>query len=68
MVISNSIYLTYFLHHLHAFVVIVFVFVVVVVVLAEMPRPEPRYLEEIAEERVVGGEVARPNAWPWQVN
>ncbi|XP_031422972.1 elastase-1-like [Clupea harengus] len=37
-------------------------------VLAEMPRPEPRYLEEIAEERVVGGEVARPNAWPWQIS
>ncbi len=28
---------------------------------------EPRYLEEAPEERVVGGEVARPNSWPWQV-
>ena len=36
-------------------------------VLAEL-TPEPRYLEDDAvEERVVGGEVARPNSWPWQV-
>lgn len=35
--------------------------------LAEL-QPEPRYLEDDSvEERVVGGEVARPNSWPWQV-
>lgn len=35
--------------------------------LAEL-QPEPRYLEDASvEERVVGGEVARPNSWPWQV-
>ncbi|XP_063072689.1 elastase-1-like [Engraulis encrasicolus] len=32
------------------------------------PRPEPRYLEEVANERVVGGEVATPNSWPWQIS
>ncbi|XP_073323743.1 elastase-1-like [Pagrus major] len=34
-------------------------------VLAE-PVPQPRYLEDRLE-RVVGGEVARPSSWPWQV-
>lgn len=33
--------------------------------LAEL-EPQPRYLEDDFE-RVVGGEVARPNSWPWQV-
>ncbi|KAL2091015.1 hypothetical protein ACEWY4_013278 [Coilia grayii] len=37
-------------------------------VLAEMPRPEPRYLEEVSSERVVGGSVATPHAWPWQIS
>lgn len=36
-------------------------------VLAEL-EPQPRYLEDDSvEERVVGGQVARPNSWPWQV-
>uniref|UniRef100_A0A8C2ZB62 pancreatic elastase n=1 Tax=Cyclopterus lumpus TaxID=8103 RepID=A0A8C2ZB62_CYCLU len=39
-----------------------------VLVLAEL-TPEPRYLEDdSAEERVVGGQVARPNSWPWQIS
>ncbi|CAB1353261.1 unnamed protein product [Coregonus sp. 'balchen'] len=28
--------------------------------------PQPRYLEDVPEQRVVGGEVAQPNSWPWQ--
>ncbi|XP_037641226.1 elastase-1-like [Sebastes umbrosus] len=35
-------------------------------VLAEL-EPQPRYLEDITE-RVVGGAMARPNSWPWQVS
>lgn len=35
-------------------------------VLAEL-EPQPRFLEDDSVERVVGGEVAKPNSWPWQV-
>lgn len=36
-------------------------------VLAEL-EPQPRYLEDDSPvEKVVGGEVASPNSWPWQV-
>nr|XP_029506221.1 chymotrypsin-like elastase family member 1 isoform X2 [Oncorhynchus nerka] len=31
-------------------------------------EPQPRYLEEVPEQRVVGGEVAQPNSWPWQIS
>uniref|UniRef100_A0A673M6B5 pancreatic elastase n=1 Tax=Sinocyclocheilus rhinocerous TaxID=307959 RepID=A0A673M6B5_9TELE len=37
-------------------------------VLVALALAEPRYLEEAPEERVVGGEVARPNSWPWQIS
>ncbi|KAM3877801.1 elastase-1-like [Diretmus argenteus] len=37
------------------------------VVLAEL-EPQPRYLEDAVQERVVGGEVAKPNSWPWQIS
>ncbi|XP_029359172.1 elastase-1-like [Echeneis naucrates] len=37
-------------------------------VLAEL-EPQPRYLEDDSiEEKVVGGEVAQPNSWPWQIS
>ncbi|NP_001020358.1 chymotrypsin-like elastase family member 1.4 precursor [Danio rerio] len=37
--------------------------------LAALALAEPRYLEDLAiEERVVGGEVAKPNSWPWQIS
>ncbi|KAI4827879.1 hypothetical protein KUCAC02_031241 [Chaenocephalus aceratus] len=29
--------------------------------------PEPRYIED-SLERVVGGDVAKPNSWPWQIS
>ncbi|XP_029990517.1 elastase-1-like [Sphaeramia orbicularis] len=35
-------------------------------VLAEL-EPQPRYLED-SLGRVVGGEVASPNSWPWQIS
>ncbi|XP_026053156.1 elastase-1-like [Carassius auratus] len=37
-------------------------------VLVALALAEPRYLEEAPEERVVGGEVAQPNSWPWQIS
>uniref|UniRef100_A0A8C8BYG0 pancreatic elastase n=1 Tax=Oncorhynchus tshawytscha TaxID=74940 RepID=A0A8C8BYG0_ONCTS len=36
-------------------------------VLSENLVPQPRCLEDVAEQRVVGGEVAQPNSWPWQI-
>ncbi|XP_048038412.1 elastase-1-like isoform X1 [Megalobrama amblycephala] len=37
--------------------------------LAALALAEPRYMEDQAiEERVVGGEVASPNSWPWQIS
>ncbi|XP_037534736.1 elastase-1 [Nematolebias whitei] len=35
-------------------------------VLAEL-KPQPRFLKD-SMERVVGGEVATPNSWPWQIS
>ncbi|MCJ8744505.1 hypothetical protein PDJAM_G00119460 [Pangasius djambal] len=40
--------------------------VLVALALAE-ERPAPRYLENTGE-RVVGGEVAQPNSWRWQIS
>ncbi|NP_001307331.1 chymotrypsin-like elastase family member 1.2 precursor [Danio rerio] len=38
-------------------------------VLATLALAEPRYLKDIAiEERVVGGEIAKPHSWPWQIS
>ncbi|XP_029358703.1 elastase-1-like [Echeneis naucrates] len=39
---------------------------IVALALAEL-QPQPRYLED-SLERVVGGEVAVPNSWPWQIS
>ncbi|XP_056303332.1 chymotrypsin-like elastase family member 1.4 [Danio aesculapii] len=37
--------------------------------LAALALAEPRYLKDLAiEERVVGGEIAKPNSWPWQIS
>uniref|UniRef100_A0A8C6WG15 pancreatic elastase n=1 Tax=Neogobius melanostomus TaxID=47308 RepID=A0A8C6WG15_9GOBI len=36
-------------------------------VLAEL-EPQPMYLEDTVEKRVVGGQVAKPNSWPWQIS
>ncbi|XP_046881269.1 elastase-1-like [Hypomesus transpacificus] len=44
--------------------------VLAALVLAEQ-EPEPRFLEDLedsVEGRVVGGEVAKPNSWPWQIS
>ncbi|CAI5686819.1 elastase-1 [Oreochromis niloticus] len=35
--------------------------------LAALVLAEPRYLMDI-DQRVVGGEVAAPNSWPWQIS
>ncbi|XP_034021939.1 elastase-1-like isoform X2 [Thalassophryne amazonica] len=35
--------------------------------LAELD-PQPRYIEDISNEKVIGGEVASPNSWPWQIS
>ncbi|XP_005943321.2 elastase-1 [Haplochromis burtoni] len=33
-----------------------------------LAEPQPRFLEDDrTQERVVGGEVARPHSWPWQI-
>ncbi|NP_001003450.1 chymotrypsin-like elastase family member 1.5 precursor [Danio rerio] len=38
-------------------------------VLAAFALAEPRYVKDLAaEERVVGGEIAKPHSWPWQVS
>ncbi|XP_071759965.2 elastase-1-like [Centroberyx gerrardi] len=37
------------------------------VALAQL-EPQPRYMEDSAEGRVVGGQVASYKAWPWQVS
>nr|XP_055072957.1 chymotrypsin-like elastase family member 1.6 [Misgurnus anguillicaudatus] len=37
-------------------------------VLAALALAEPRYIEDTYEQRVVGGEVAKPNSWPWQIS
>ncbi|KAL0977933.1 hypothetical protein UPYG_G00163470 [Umbra pygmaea] len=37
-------------------------------VLAEGLSIQPRYLEDVPQTRVVGGEEAKPHAWPWQVS
>nr|AAH95714.1 Zgc:112266 [Danio rerio] len=38
-------------------------------VLAAVALTEPRYLEDLAiEERVIGGEIAKPHSWPWQIS
>ncbi|XDV23464.1 hypothetical protein PO909_028037 [Leuciscus waleckii] len=38
-------------------------------VLVALALAEPRYLEDqTIEERVVGGEVAQPHSWPWQIS
>ncbi|XP_063071168.1 elastase-1-like [Engraulis encrasicolus] len=40
---------------------------ILLTVLASLALAEPRYLEE-GNEWVVGGEVAPPNSWPWQIS
>ncbi|KAJ7999402.1 hypothetical protein DPEC_G00194030 [Dallia pectoralis] len=37
-------------------------------VLTESSPPQPRYLEDLPVTRVVGGEVATPHSWPWQIS
>ncbi|XP_012993512.2 elastase-1-like [Esox lucius] len=42
--------------------------VLTILVLTEDLVLQPRYLEDVPQTRVVGGEVARPHSWPWQVS
>ncbi|XP_010900191.1 elastase-1 isoform X1 [Esox lucius] len=37
-------------------------------VLTEDVPLQPRYLEDVPQTRVVGGEVAKPHSWPWQIS
>ncbi|XP_010900187.1 elastase-1 [Esox lucius] len=39
-----------------------------ILVLTEDLVLQPRYLEDVPQTRVVGGEVAKPHSWPWQVS
>ncbi|XP_034143220.1 elastase-1-like [Esox lucius] len=39
-----------------------------ILVLTEDLVLQPRYLEDVPQTRVVGGKVAKPHSWPWQVS
>uniref|UniRef100_A0A3P8YIT4 pancreatic elastase n=1 Tax=Esox lucius TaxID=8010 RepID=A0A3P8YIT4_ESOLU len=42
--------------------------VLTTLVLTEDLVLQPRYLEDVPQTRVVGGKVAKPHSWPWQVS